>query len=194
MKKLILLIALFFIPIVSALECEQEDTCNIVQVCSDSDCGNCTIEIYTPEGNLIDSGVMTETNQTIYEFSTTLNDTGTFPLLIDCDNGQTCISECEVIVEADNIYYLYVIALAFFFVLLGLGYYLEEPVFVIISGFLSCIIAVNLYINGFPGLTNEFLRQMIIIIFVGIGLYLIIAPSIQYFENFEGGMPGGFGK
>ena len=94
------------------------------------------------------------------------------------DSGSIVIEE-----DVDNRYYLYIVALTLFFMLLGIGYFKEEKFFVILSGMLSCVIAINLFLNGFPNLTNEFLKNGIVMIFAGIGFYFILAPSIDYFER-----------
>ncbi len=94
------------------------------------------------------------------------------------DSGSIVIEE-----DVDNRYYLYVISLAVLFILLGIGYVTEEKFFVILSGMLSCVIALNLFLNGFPGLTNEFLKNGIVIIFAGMGFYFILAPSLEYLER-----------
>ena len=94
------------------------------------------------------------------------------------DSGSIVIEE-----DVDNRYYLYIVALTLFFMLLGIGYFTEEKFFVILSGMLSCVIAINLFLNGFPDLTNEFLKNGIVMIFAGIGFYFILAPSIDYFER-----------
>ena len=94
------------------------------------------------------------------------------------DTGDIVIEE-----DVDNRYYLYVIALTVFFILLGIGYFTEEKFFVILAGMLSCVIAINLFLNGFPNLSNEFLKNGIVMIFAGVGFYFILAPSIDYFER-----------
>ncbi len=94
------------------------------------------------------------------------------------DSGSIVIEE-----DVDNRYYLYIVSLIVFFILLGIGYVTEEKFFVILAGMLSCVIAINLFLNGFPGLTNEFLKNGISIIFTGMGFYFMIAPSLEYFER-----------
>ncbi len=55
---------------------------------------------------------------------------------------------------------------------------------------LLVVIAIALYQFGFPKLDNEFLKQAIIMVTAGIGFYLIIVPSVDWFENFKGSFGG----
>jgi hypothetical protein len=141
-------------------------------------CSSYTYDILNTNGTLIETKNLTLFNNDVYYFNLSL-DEGNYVLRL-CDGGTR-----EIIVENDNEqYYLYVIALLVFFVLLGLGYYLKQEIFVIIAGMLSMIIAINIFFNGFPNLSNEFLRNGMVIVLAGIGMYFTLAPSIDFLENF----------
>lgn len=127
-------------------------------------------------------------NQTMSNFSyfncnATFNGTsyGTYTFYYTTgDSGSIIVQE-----DVDNRYYLYLVFIVVFLSLIGLGYYKQENIFVILGGFMACAIALNLFLNGFPNLTNDFLRNTISIILSGLGFYFIIAPSIDYFENWR---------
>ena len=92
------------------------------------------------------------------------------------------VQECEGVSEE---YQLYVVVSIIFFILVGLGYYYEIGEFVMIAGILAMIIGINIFNYGFPHLSNEFLRNAIVMIIWGVGAYLIIAPAIEFFENWR---------
>ena len=54
-----------------------------------------------------------------------------------------------------------------------------------IAGMLAMIIGINIFINGFPNLTNTFLRNGMATIMWGIGAYLIMLPGMEFFENWR---------
>lgn len=94
------------------------------------------------------------------------------------DSGTITVEE-----EKNNVYYLYLTALIIFFILFGISYYLEDNTFIVLSGFLCLFLAFNLFVNGFPGLTSTFLRDAIIVVLAGIGVYIMIVPTIEYLET-----------
>ncbi len=125
-------------------------------------------------------------NQTMHEFSpfacnATFNQSSpaTYPIFFTNGDSASIIVEENV----DNLFYLYLVGLLVMFSLIGLGYYVEDKTFTIVGGMLSCIMALHLFSQGFPGLTDSFLRQGIIILLAGIGFYFIIAPSLDYIIN-----------
>ncbi|KKL08290.1 hypothetical protein LCGC14_2577330 [marine sediment metagenome] len=197
MKKWIIhiLILLIAVPLVTAICCERNQDCIIVETCQDAACGNCSITVYNKTGAVkIPQSVMNIENIYLYTYnaSTSLDNYGTYPYAINCTNNKVCRGDCRVEIKTGcegnfNIFYLYIVGAIIFFVLLGLGHYMEEPTFIIISGMLSMVLAINLFINGFPNLTNEFLKNGVVIVLAGIGMYLILIPSLRYLETFRGG-------
>ncbi len=92
-----------------------------------------------------------------------------------------------IVVEEDDFqqYYLYVAVLIVFFILVGLGYFLNEGVFTMIAGILAIIIGINIFNNGFPNLVNDFLRNSITVVIWGVGAYLILVPAMKMFDEWR---------
>ncbi len=93
----------------------------------------------------------------------------------------------SIVVEEDRFqqYYLYVASFIVLLILVGLGFWKHEGVFLMIAGMFAMIIGINIFINGFPNLTNTFLRNGITLIVWGIGAYLIMLPGMDFFENWR---------
>jgi len=90
------------------------------------------------------------------------------------------------IIQADD-YYLYIVIFICFVTLLGLYYYLDDPVFGMLAGILAVITAVGINNIGFLNLTNTFLKQGIVDVLWGIGAYYIIVPSLKMINDWGGG-------
>jgi len=190
MKKTIFLLIFLLIPIALAIdECERTvfdtDVPCLILLPNSTSCDSITISfyqnttfLYTQTMSFYESFncnvTFNQTEQGVYTFLYSTGDTGTITVTEDIDNR----------------YYLYLVAVLFFFGLLFLGYYLEDGTPTILAGMLSCILAINLYQNGFPLLTNEFLKHCVIMVLLGLGFYFILAPSIEYFENLKGTFGG----
>jgi len=99
-----------------------------------------------------------------------------------CDNTTSII---KVENNENTQLWIYISAILLFLTLLALGYYLREGTFIIIAGMLSLIIALSLVTVGFPGLTDTFLRNGIVIILCGIGFYFILAPSLELIQEWK---------
>lgn len=188
-KLLIIIIFLVSIQLSTALDlCEDtpEISTNCAMVTPElTQCTTYDYKIFNTSGTVIETGSLTLLENDVYYFNLTLGE-GEYLIRL-CDGA---LREIIIAEDVNNRYYLYVVAILVFFGLLAIGYYLEDATFVIIAGMLSSVIAINIFFNGFPGLTNEFLKDGISIIFAGIGFYLMLAPSIEFFEEFKGGMPG----
>jgi len=189
MKKLItILIFILSIGLVSALD-ECKGTMNNNEVpcivllpvnVSLTPCSTINVSFYA-NSTLLSSQFMGEHNSFMCDANFTQTKFGTYTIFYSTgDSGSIIIEE-----DINNRYYLYVVATIIFFILLGLGFYLEEETFVIIAGFLSIILAINLFVNGFPNLTNDFLRNGIVIILAGIGFYFVLDPSIHLIESWR---------
>ena len=193
------LIILLMIPSVLSICCEKNEPCTISETCQDGDCGNATITIYNGTGIVINpQTTMNEINSFLYTFNASENNFtsyGIYPYAINTTTSKFCQGDCYVEVKAEcfatpDEYYLYIVGIILFFGLFGLGYFLEDTTFTIISGMLLVVIAIALYQIGFSKLDNEFLKQAIIMVTAGIGFYLIIVPSVDWFENFKGSFGG----
>lgn len=80
--------------------------------------------------------------------------------------------------------YLYVSMLILFFLFLWLGYKLDNEVFATISGMIMIIISISLFNNGLPGITNNFLKNSIVAVLAGIGMFFIVVPYLNKIEDF----------
>lgn len=104
-----------------------------------------------------------------YTFQYSTGDTGT--IIIEEDEKQQ--------------YYLYVIGVFIFFLLVGIGYWKEDDIFIMIAGIIAMVIGINLFVYGFPNLTNAFIKNAIVLAIWGIGAYLILAPAMKFFESWK---------
>lgn len=196
MKKIILIIvtiSILYLSIVNALD-ECRGTMNDNEVpcviflpinISDTACNTINVSFYL-NSTYLESHFMIEHNSFTCFNNFTQTNWGTYTFFYSTgDSGSITIEE-----DVDNRYYLYVVVALAFFILLGLGFYLQDGTFSIIAGMLCAVIAIDLFMNGFPGLTNEFLKNGITIVLVGISFYFIIAPTVEFFENFKGTFGG----
>ncbi len=85
--------------------------------------------------------------------------------------------------EQTPLYYIFIIIFVVFLVLQGLGHYLEEEVFIIISGMLLGVAALGIFTDTFVNLTNVFLKQGMVMVLIGLSFYFILAPSITILER-----------
>ena len=143
-------------------------------------CNTINLSFFT-NATLLDSNFMIQKNPSICAGNFTQTTFGTYLIIYSTgDSGSITVEE-----DINNTFYLYVVSTIIFFILLSLGFYLEDNVPIILSGMLSVALAVNLFINGFPNLTNDFLKQGIVIVLAAIGFYFILAPSLQEMENWK---------
>ena len=190
-NKIIFLLILLLIPLVSAIdECERTifDTdvpCLVLLPNQTTSCNSITISYYANTSFLYTQTMGKYTN---FMCNSTFNQTKRGVYNLDYSTGDT--GTITVTEDVNNRYYLYVIGILIFFILFGLGYKLERPEFVSVAGMLLCILAIDIITNGFPNLTNEFLREMIVVVLLGIGFYLIIVPWIDYLVEFGGSLGG----
>ena len=191
MKKCFLIIIIFLMSmsLVNSLDlCEDKPEIDTNCIMVTPELTQCTVfdyKIFNTNGTIIETGNLAPLKDDVYHFNITLPK-GDYLIRL-CDGA---LREITIKENVNNRYYLYVVALLVFFGLLILGYYLQDPVFVIIAGMLSSVIALNIFLNGFPNLTNEFLKNGISIVLAGIGFYFILAPTIEFFENFKGRIGG----
>ena len=60
-----------------------------------------------------------------------------------------------------------------------LGYAVQDSVPLTIAGFLLGIVALNLYLSGFPNLTDNFLKNSVAIVLAGLSFFLMVAPNLE---------------
>ena len=187
MKKLItILIFILSIGLVSALdECKgtvnpDEVPCAVLLPVNTTltNCNTINISFYS-NTTLLESHFMTTLNPFMCDGNFTQTDLGTYAIQYSTgDSGSITVEE-----QINNRYFLYVISLVVFFIMLGIGYYIQDELFLILAGMLSIVLALNLFVNGFPGLTNTFLQNSMIIVLAGIGFYYVLVPSVELIER-----------
>jgi len=94
-------------------------------------------------------------------------------------------SMLDIFDALDQESYLYILAFIVFLVLIGIGYWTEEWVFIMVAGMLSTVIGITIYNYGFPNLENVFLTKVIVLGLWGVGAYFILAPAMQLFDGGE---------
>ncbi|KKN11188.1 hypothetical protein LCGC14_1028920 [marine sediment metagenome] len=188
MKKLILIIlVILIIPIVIAIDnCkgtmfQQDIPCLLLLPVNQSvnPCNTLTTEVYNNGSTLLYTQTMAIYSP--FKCNNTFNQTTFGTYTFQYGTGDTG----SIVVEEDRFqqYYLYIAAFIVLLTLVGLGFWKHEGIFIMIAGILAMIIAINIFVNGFPNLTNEFLRNGMTLIVWGIGAYLIMLPGMEFFEN-----------
>lgn len=182
-KELIIgILLLSLIPLVSAIdECKgtmhnNEVPCLLLLENSSSNpCDTMTVTVYKNSSGILYTQQMVQYSPFLCNGTFNQTDYGTYTFQYSSgDTGSIVIEE-----DLDNRYYLYVVALIVFFILLAMGYTSEDNNFIIIAGMLLIVMAINIFLNGFPNLVNEFLKNGIVIFLAGVGFYLILMPSIR---------------
>ena len=82
-----------------------------------------------------------------------------------------------------DLFYIYITLFGVFIILMSLGYYLQDEWFIIFSGMLSMVVAIFLFNNTFENLTNPYLKNGMITIFAGLGMYLSVVPFLNKMEE-----------
>lgn len=81
--------------------------------------------------------------------------------------------------KEDSYSNIYMVTLFTFLIFIALGFYMKDIVFKISSGIISIFLAFEFNSIGFPGITNAFIMTSLTVIFAGIGLYMLIKPTID---------------
>ena len=181
------MLIILIIPIVSALEnCEgtmftNDIPCSIFLPVNTSSipCNTVELSIYNNGSTLLYTETMNELNKFNCNGTFNLTTIGTYTFLFSTEDS----GSIEIVEDENQQYYLYVVILIIFFILIGVGYWKGIGEFIMIAGMIAMGIGINIFINGFPNLTNEFLRNFASVILWGVGAYLIIAPAMEFFEN-----------
>ena len=187
-QALLLMLILLAIPLVSALqECYSpidptDIPCNIISTYDfEGDCSNHTVMIYDDTPSLLETrewgnyGIVGRCN-------TTFNYTEGGSYTINSTEGSTA----TIIVNQKYAeLYLYIGAFLIWIIFIIFGYITEQNIFPILAGMLSVAIGIHLAIDGFPNLTNPFLKNGIMVIILGLGFWLMIAPSLKVIEEWR---------
>ena len=189
MKKIILLsLILLFLPSVSAVLCDDRTSpidipCGVVTPVIT--CANFTYNLINITSNttLIANGVMLATPNGTYNF--TFNQPlGDYQIIL-CDASTATITVAfETGTDFSNLYWL---GFLIFVILIGLGFWFEDPVFTTVAGFLAVLLALAIFILGFPGFTDRFILNSFSVVLTGIGLFFIIAPYFNEIMKLFGG-------
>jgi len=187
-KKLvwIIVLALLVIPMVSAATCTDEvayDTlpCDVITPVINCTEYNATV-MNIDNASFNYSTAMLPVGDGTYTFEFNYTEIGGYSIVI-CDNSSSTINIVYSFSIEERNYWLYVFVLLTALTFYLLGKYLTDDAFPIISGMLLCVLAIHFIINGYPNLTNEFLRNSVFFILLGIGLYLIANHSIKYAQG-----------
>ena len=66
--------------------------------------------------------------------------------------------------------------------LIGFGYKLENLVLLFMGGVVSILMGFAFYFQGFPGF-DSVTMNLLAIVFIGLGFYFLIMPSVKMLEN-----------
>lgn len=185
MKKIIYaLLILLILPITLAQEicgdgAEINTGCTMLTPELTS-CDSYTYEIFNRDSDLIESDSLSVFNNDIYYFNFTQGE-GEYAVRL-CDGA---VREVFVLDPPEIEFYLYAISLLIFILLIGFGYYSEQQIFMVVGGFFGSAIALSLYLNGFPNVTDTFLTNSLSVIIAGISFYYMVAPFIEEFESWK---------
>lgn len=189
MKKTILILLVLIIPIAYALDnCkgtmfQQDIPCLLLLPVNQSvtPCNTLDVLVYNNGSTLLYTQTMAIYNP--FKCNATFNQTtfGTYTFQYGTgDTGSITIEEDEF-----QQYYLYLAILLVFFILVIVGHLKDIGEFIMIAGILAMVIGINIFNNGFPNLTNVFLRNAIVLVIWGVGAYLILAPAMRFFEEWR---------
>ena len=186
-KKLLLTLLILLIPLVSALEnCKGTMFTNDIPCAiflpvntTTTPCSTIDVSVFNNGSTLLYTQTMGELNS--FNCEGTFNQTtiGTYTFLFSTEDS----GSIDVVEDENQQYYLYVVVLVIFFILVGIGYWKEIGELVMIAGIMAIGVGINIFTNGFPNLTNEFLRNFASVILWGVGVYLLFAPAMEFFEN-----------
>lgn len=97
----------------------------------------------------------------------------------------TFLSQMTKSLRESDQFYAYLVAGVVFLTLISLGYYLDDIPFKLFAGLIPIFIAVSIINDGFANITNDFLRNSIIALLMGIGSYFMIASPISLIQGSE---------
>ena len=83
-----------------------------------------------------------------------------------------------------------ILVISILVILLVIGYYVQDYSFHILAGMLAIIFAISIFNGTFFIIQNDFLRNGLTAIIAGLGMYYVIVPSINYFQEWNGGYDG----
>jgi len=213
MKKIILLFLFVFLVIlvidVNAdwLEdgsCQVNTNCVISKQLVNDTSGepisfaNCTIDIYSPINTsliLINDGQMSNSSgDGFYTYVINFAITGKYPSSMFCvitnstgvlggEGASSDIADTTFIISSGNVYYLYLALLIGSIVLFIIGYNYSFGAFIIFSGILLVVLAINIYRVGVPAFDNVFMQFIIAAFFAGLGLFGMIYGGNYYLKE-----------
>ncbi len=191
MKKTIIytLVLIFLVGNLSALDECQGTVYNTDVPCiillpinlTNTPCNTVDVTYYKNGSTLLFSETMSEYNP--FTCNSTFNETNLGTVTFAYTTGDS--GSITIIENVDNKYYLYVVVFLAFISLVVMGYYLEDNTFKVIAGMLAVLIAIDLFVNGFPNLTNTFLKNGMVTVIAGIGFYFLVAPTAEYLEGLK---------
>ena len=185
MKKiLIIFLVLFLIPIAFAFVCEDvSDPINVpcTVITPVINCSNYTYNLSNVNTNtsLLIGANLTKMQDSLYNF--TFNQPSGDYSIVLCDGSSATITVGYS--NGEDYYYFYIIGFVTFFLLIILGFYMDIKEITVIGGMVSCVIAIELFLFGFPSF-NSFLMNAFSITFAGLGFYFILSP---WFKKGYGG-------
>lgn len=180
--SIIILIFIFLINNVSAELCGN--TIQITTNCTMlTPFLNCTLYDYIilnnnsmqiEYGNLQPYG--NNVNASIYYFNFTQPKGQYLIQLCDYSTREVYVVDTE---QNNNIYYFWIVGLIFILFLIWIGFKEQNVWLIVLSGFLSIIMGISIFFNGFPNINNDLLKNALSAVFMGIGMFLSIAPIVD---------------
>lgn len=180
-KLLWILILLLPLPVFALEECKNpmlaRDSPCLLLLSYNESC-NLNVTIYQ-NATLLSSKAMSNFSKFICNATFDLKGIGTYTFFYN--NSATGSLTIEEDVNAE--YYLYIVVFIVFIFLMWLGYSLQESTPITIAGFLLGIIALDLFLNGFPNLDDNFLKNTFVIVLSGLSFFLMVAPDIEEIQR-----------
>jgi len=189
MKKTIIFLFFLMIPTVIALEnCKGTMNTNDIPCLLLLTVNQTTTPCNTLTTLVYDNGSTLAYRQTMHQYNSfkcnnTFNQSAFGTYTIQYGTGDTG----TVTLEADENQELYLYLFAFFvyFILVIIGWWKENGYFLMVAGMLAMIIGLNIFNNGFPNLTNEFLINSMVAVIWGVGAITLFFPIMGFFENWR---------
>lgn len=143
-----------------------------------SDCTGLTVSVYNKSTLLYTQTMANYTSAN--KCNATFNQTGfgTYSLVYSTGDTGTIVVD-----EGYARLYTYISMFILLALLIIVGYYYENPHIHFLAGLMFPIMALDIFFNGFPQVTGEFMTNSIAILLTGIGMYYLIAPYIIFYEK-----------
>jgi len=173
LKQIYLILILVLIPLAFAGICQDEESttdlpCEVITPEIEGACGVYNYTITYDNGTLAQVGIASALGDNTYNFTFNHTHISGYSIVL-CENSTGSIN----VVLGDNTRYLYIFTLLLIGAIFLLGIYLNDSIFTLLSGMLTTIFAIYVYVNGLIDFTSPLMSQAFLMIMLGLGFIVI---------------------